>query len=73
MRIDLAQRNKTIRIFICLNITHLTYREKLDFTSSYLKNVDFFVLHSAKLIGAGYGSTNIIISKIESSHFLLVP
>ncbi|EAR92518.2 hypothetical protein TTHERM_00088140 (macronuclear) [Tetrahymena thermophila SB210] len=73
LRAEMALRNKNIRIYFCLDITQLAQREKIDAKEGVFKDVDFFILQSSKLLGGGFDSTNILISKKESATSVLAP
>lgn len=71
VRTEMEKSNSKTKILIVLDITQMVQREKINAKDGIYKNVDFFVLMSSKLIGGGFNSTNIIISKKESETYTL--
>jgi len=59
----MALRNPSIKIYLILDITQLAQRERININNSYLKDIDFLIFHSTKLLGGGFESANIIIKR----------
>jgi len=59
----MAVLNPSIKIYLILDITQLAQRERINITNSFLKDIDFFIFHSTKLLGGGFESANIIIKR----------